>query len=268
MNNNITIWLTSCWRYNLLKKTILSLSKNINLSNYKKIIVEDSKNNNHINKIKKSNKNGFLKWWKIIFTKWIKQHWALKELYKNVDSKYIFHCEDDWYFEKVNFDFFKISINILENNKDIWIIQLRNFLKDGWLNTNNKNENDRYNELFSNKIIEESNIKFVYFRNDENWDWCKWFSYNPWMRRTDEMKKIMFWYEEFVDEFSIGKRFNDLWLKWINLQNWIVTHIWNNYLSTKFTTLFDEWFIKWFIKAVKWSLKYRFWLLIKLIKWK
>lgn len=268
MEDNITIWLTSCWRFKLLKKTICSLWKNIDLSKYKKVIVEDSQNENHIKKIKKSNIKWFLKWWEVIFTKWLKQHWALEKLYDKVSTEYIFHCEDDWYFEKVDFDFFKISEYILKNNKDIWIIQLRNFKKDGWLNTNNKNELDRYNELFTNNIIKNENIEFVYFRNDDYWDWCKWFSYNPWMRRTEEMKKVMFWYETFVDEFAIWKRFYNLWLKWINLKNWIVTHIWNNFLSTKFRSLFDDWFFLWAKKVIKWSLKYRFWLLIKFFKWK
>lgn len=268
MNKKITIWITSCWRYKLLKKTIISLWKNINLSEYKKIITEDSTKKSHIKKIIKENKNWFLKWWDLIYTSWSKQQWALEKLYKNINTPYIFHCEDDWFFKKVDFNFFDISINLLEKNKNIWIVQLRDFKKDWWLKLLDKEENERYNELFSNEKIVENNLEFIYFRNDEKWDLCKGFSYNPWMRRTEEMKKIMFWYENYVDEFAIWTRFKNLWLRWVNLKNWIIIHIWNSFLSTRFKSLFDEWFIIWIKKVIIWTIKYRVWLLSKYLrKW-
>jgi hypothetical protein len=59
-HNDITIAITSCGRYKLLENTIKSIEKSIDLSAYKKILTEDSKNPEHIQKMREANKNGFL----------------------------------------------------------------------------------------------------------------------------------------------------------------------------------------------------------------
>jgi hypothetical protein len=61
MTSDITIAITSCGRFSLLKKTVLSLQQSIDLSQYKKIMTEDSRDEKHIHKIKQANKDGFLK---------------------------------------------------------------------------------------------------------------------------------------------------------------------------------------------------------------
>jgi len=52
----ITIGITSCGRFQSLEKTVKSMEQTIDLSLYKKILTEDSKDINHINKIKQANK--------------------------------------------------------------------------------------------------------------------------------------------------------------------------------------------------------------------
>lgn len=260
MNNDITIIITSCWRIRLLKKTIKSLEKSCDLSVYEKIISEDTKDIKKINKIKKLNKNWFLKWWKIIFTWWIwnsntERHYnALKKIYSHIKTKYVFHCEDDWYFKKVNFDFIKVSKKILEKNKNIWIIQLRNFEKDGWYNNIHLIKNERKNELFEKELVNVCWFDFLQFRNDKWWDICKWFSLNPWLRRTEEMKKIMFWYENKVNEVLMWKRMTKYWLISINFKDWICRHIWNSFLSTK---IIEKWIIQWMRTVLLWTYNYR-----------
>ncbi|MDR0860244.1 MAG: hypothetical protein LBO09_04680 [Candidatus Peribacteria bacterium] len=64
----ITIAITSCGRIDLLKKTVESIEKTIDLSKYKKIMTEDSKDENHIQKMKEANVNGFLKGREILYT--------------------------------------------------------------------------------------------------------------------------------------------------------------------------------------------------------
>ena len=105
---DITIALTSCWRIKSLKKTIESLKLTIDIHNYQKILTEDSKDIQHIGKIEYENKSGFLKWWKILYTgnssrkSLYHSHYnALLKLYATVDTKYVFHCEDDQVFKKV-----------------------------------------------------------------------------------------------------------------------------------------------------------------------
>jgi ABC-type uncharacterized transport system substrate-binding protein len=56
-NKEITVAITSCGRYESLKKTIKSIEETIDLSGYEKILTEDSKDEEHIKKMKEANKN-------------------------------------------------------------------------------------------------------------------------------------------------------------------------------------------------------------------
>lgn len=237
---DITIAITSCGRYSLLKKTIRSLGENIDLQNINKIITEDSRNNSHIQKIINAQKNGFLSWWEVVFTNGKRQHWALIELYKRIHTKYVFHCEEDWLFRKMDFDFLNVSQFILEKYQNIGMVLLRDLASDGWLKKEWVSMEERYNELFSWETFIYKNLKFAYCRNDEDWDFCKGFSYNPWLRRTQEMRNIMFWYEDIVDEQKLGERYAKSWLVSVYIEPWITVHIGDNYLSTKFMTIFEK----------------------------
>ncbi|OIO77106.1 hypothetical protein AUJ87_01780 [Candidatus Gracilibacteria bacterium CG1_02_38_174] len=259
MNNysDITIAITSCGRYSLLKKTIHSIEQNIDLRDIKKIITEDSKNPKHKEKIIKAQRNGFLIGWDVIFTNGKRQHGALIDLYNKINTKYVFHCEEDWYFRKVNFNFLDISKSILEKYPDIGIVQLRDLITDGGLKRENITEKQCYNELFSSQILIHDNLQFVYFRNDEDGNIFKGFSYNPGLRRTDEMKKIMFGYEDTVDEVAIGNRYMKTGLRSVNIIPGIVVHIGNNLLSTKFVDFFKDGFFFGLRIVLLTSLKYR-----------
>lgn len=256
--DDITIGITSCWRLNLLNKTIKSLEKSINLNDYKKIITEDTIDQKIIKKVKQENKNWFLKWWKIIFTwkKWKsneeKHYNALIQLYNNIDTKYIFHLEDVWLFKKTEFDFIQLSKKILEKNPNISIIQLRDFNKKWWLNKIWMSKKERFDELFSKNILNIEWKEFLKFRNDKYWDSCKWFSLNPWLRRTEEMKKIMFWNKnnKRVDESIFWEEMKKLWLYSIILKDWIISHLGNSFYSTK---VIDTWFLE----IIEWFYNYR-----------
>ena len=260
MNTNISIVITSCWRIDLLKKTIISLKKSCDLDIYEKYISEDTKDYNKINKIKKYNKNGFLKWWKITFTWWkwqnnYEKHYnAVQKLYENITSKYIFHCEDDCNFKKVNFDYILFSKRILEENKEIWIVQLRNFEEDWGYNHIKLSKKDRKRQLFEREINILNWEEFLKFRNDKYWDKYNWFSLNPWLRRTEEMKKIMFWFENSINEINYWERMKKKWLYSINFKKWIVKHTGNSFLSTK---ILEKWALRWLTNTIQSTLNYR-----------
>lgn len=59
--DEITFGFTSCGRFNLLKKTIESIEQSIDISKYRKVLTEDSRDEVHIRKMRDANKNGFLK---------------------------------------------------------------------------------------------------------------------------------------------------------------------------------------------------------------
>lgn len=265
MHKNITIVITSCWRFKLLEKTIKSIEQTIDLSLYSKILTEDSKDENHISKIKESNKNWFLKWWKIIFTWWSNQkdlykchHYALKALYESINTKYVFHCEDDQIFKKCDFDYFKLSYNILENYKNIWIVLLRDMMKDFWIKKTGIMKS-RYYELLTDKEIELYGHKFIYLSQNDA------FTLQPWLRRNQEMKEIMFWFEDFVDEKLIWNRYIEKWLETIVINPWIFNHINPVLNSTK--NIKNLWLWKYIYETIKWTITYRWWLIIKYFKY-
>lgn len=258
---NITIALTSCWRYKLLKKTVESLSLSCNLQTYDKILTEDSRDKKHIEKIKTANLHWFLKWWQIIFTWWVgelnqeKHYNALKILYSKINTKYVFHCEDDWCFKKVNYDFIKVSKDILDKNNTIGIIQLEDTFKSWSLNSIEYTKEERWKQLYSDKEFIHDNIEFKIFNYEwTNIDWHYGFSLRPGLRRTSEMKKIMFWYEGYVDEAKMAERFRKENLIWLCFADWIWIHLWTPIKSTKFAfkNLWKiwNWFYEYRIKTI------------------
>ncbi len=264
MKNNITIVLTSCWRYELLEKTIKTIEKTIDLSIYKKIITEDSKNEKHIKKIKESNKNWFLRWWKIIYTWWSNQknifkchYQALKTLYKNINTKYVFHCEDDLIFKKVNFNYIKLSYDILENNNKIAIVLLRDLFKDYWLKKIWIMKS-RYYEILTNNELTFYWHTFIELNKNES------FTLQPWLRNTNIIKKVMFWFEDYVNEWLVSKRLSNLWYYSIVLKNWIFYNPTPLLNSTR--NIQNMWFFPYIILTLKWTLKYRSTLIYKFIK--
>jgi len=261
---NITIAITSCWRLDLLKKTLFSISKSVDLDKYEKIITEDTKNLKIIKKVKYENEKWFLKWRTIIFT-WenstIINHFeshkrALEILYDNIKTEYAFHCEDDWYFRKTEYDYIELSKYILENNKSIWIVWLRSWFQ--------KNE---HNFLLSKKEIEkkfftdfyEEYYWFKFVRLAKIWQDQEPFLLNPWLRRTNEAKKVINSYKWKLDEYYNWKVYADMWLYTINILPWIYEHMWWWFRSTSF---FKDWFIKSLFRASKNAVKYYY----KLIK--
>lgn len=236
--SDITIALTSCWRFHLLQKTIESLAQSIDLSCYEKIMTEDSRDEHHIEKIKEANETWFLQWWNILYTKWsgytdpFQCHKAALDLmYSKISTPYTFHCEDDWHFKKTEFDYLQLSKSVLESNKHIGIVCLRDRFQ--------KNENNIWVSREKLKNIYFTDILFQYF----------WFTYiqlkpyseiaefytlNPWLRRTNESKQIIIWHEQHVDEWAMWIRYKSMWLFTVNFLHPIVGHKWWLRNSTRF----------------------------------
>jgi hypothetical protein len=251
-NNDITIAITSCGRYKLLQKTIQSLQQSIDITQYKKIITEDSRDKNHIQQMKKANESWFLRWRRIIYTWWSnkKNPWeshksALEALYNAIDTTYVFHCEDDWYFTRMKFNYLELSKAILEKNHSIGIISLRN----------------RFQKTENNIWLSSKKIKEIYFSNESYlyfWFHCirlnpytntqEFYTLNPWLRRTTESKKIIIWHEKNVDEWKMWERYKSMWLFTVNLEPPIVEHIWWLRNSTRF---FKDWFVWSLIRVLK-----------------
>ena len=124
--NNVTLVVTSCGRMDLLDQTLESLFETDWSEFEYKIIIEDSgdqKNKDYI-----EHKYGH-KFDLILFNeKNIGKLKSIDKAYSFVKSKYIFHCEDDWFFHRKGF--LNDSVEILESDKNISTVNLRSYYWD------------------------------------------------------------------------------------------------------------------------------------------
>ena len=123
-DRRITFCLTSCGRFKLLQKTLYSFIQYNDYPMEKYIIVEDSGNpyaEEYLhNIIQEFPKECFQL---LINEKRIGQIPSIDRAYAEVETPYIFHCEDDWEFTKS--DFMKPSLDLLEHVPDAVMIWLR-----------------------------------------------------------------------------------------------------------------------------------------------
>lgn len=184
--SNITLVLTSCGRFDLLNRTIGSLDPSVMRSLSSKIIIDDSG--------KEEAKNYFSKYdsdWEIIINDQnIGQPKSVDKAYSYVTTPYIFHCEDDWFFEKpINFE---ACIDILESDDRILQVTFR---KD-------------CPHPESPQIL-KSNNGFNYRMSLEGWRGEWWgFTYNPSVFRMSAYAKIGSY--SGMHEQAISKKYHDL----------------------------------------------------------
>ncbi len=162
----VTVVITSCNRWNLLERTLDSFFA-LNTYPVDKILLNEDSGNIEIVKkildkygdrihILRSPKNeGLLK--------------SIDNLYKLVDTPYILGVEDDWEF-RGNPNFIQQSLDILEGNKGIHQIWMRNDAEADWI------ENENFGIY---RMMKEQHCG----------DWCG-FSFNARTVRLNDYKRM------------------------------------------------------------------------------
>jgi hypothetical protein len=124
MYDNVTMVLTSCNRLDLLERTIKSIPSEILSKIPKKILVDDSANGECFSRLTEDNQNGYLKGWTLLLNgEKLGQAGSIDRAYSEVETEYVFHCEDDWGFEE--YDFITPSIKILEKYDNLVQVTFR-----------------------------------------------------------------------------------------------------------------------------------------------
>jgi hypothetical protein len=124
MFDNVTLVLTSCNRLDLLEQTIKSIPNELLIKIPKKILIDDSADLECFSKLEAENKSGYLKGWTVLFNEQkLGQPGSIDKAYSNVETEYVFHCEDDWGFD--NYDFITPSIKILEKYDNLVQVTFR-----------------------------------------------------------------------------------------------------------------------------------------------
>ncbi len=162
----VSVTITSCNRWNLLQSTINSF---LELNTYpitQYILNEDSGDKEIVKKIldkygdlfhviRSPTNQGLLK--------------SVDNLYNLVDTKYVYHLEDDWIFEN-NPNFIQETIDILEENPGIHQVWVRQGIPEDWLEP-------QIDKNF--RMVKQSHFG----------DWCG-FSFNPSGKRLSDYKTM------------------------------------------------------------------------------
>ena len=119
----ITLVITSCGRFDLLKRTIESFIKFNTYPVEEVIIIDDSENKVAHDKIRDLMCKTHIPMTLILNEINIGQISSIDRAYAEVKTKYLFHCEDDWEFYKPGF--LEKSLIILENKPKILQVWLR-----------------------------------------------------------------------------------------------------------------------------------------------
>ena len=208
-SESVTLFLTSCGRPELLRRTLESFVKYNTYPIKEAIICEDS----GLDKCIDFAKDILSFPCKIIYNqKRIGQMRSIENGVKFITTPYVFHCEDDWEFYCSGF--IEISMQILKSNNKISQVLLRS-----------------YNEYInmSCKIIESENI----YRQIINAESLQMYSFNPSLRKID-IQMLNLPYEDWDDEYTIQQKINELEMFAVltNNINGFVRHIgWNNHIE-------------------------------------
>lgn len=121
--SEVTFVMTACGRVDLLEKTMDSFFKYNKYPIKKYIIAEDSNDVEVHQKCLELNERKYGGQLQFIFNSPKRgQASSIDNAYKEVDTKYVFHCEEDWEFYRSNF--IEASIRVLEADESIlqaWI---------------------------------------------------------------------------------------------------------------------------------------------------
>ena len=199
MNDEVSLIITSCGRFDLLEETLDSFFKYNTYPIKKIIITEDSTEGNKLKKLvsKYENQNFQL----IVNETRLGQLKSIDKAYKEVDTEYVFHCEDDWEFFREGF--IEKSIELLKEDEKILIVGGR--AKKDYLEGFFFDESEDY--------VSKSGEKFYKVKGEI-------FTYNPGLRRKKDMylfglheKLENQRYEEVLSDFYKEKGFKTIFFK-------------------------------------------------------
>ena len=206
-DSEITIVLTSCGRFDLLRKTLESLDRYNTAPIFEVLITEDSGDDTVESCIPEH--------WRERTTFFINkprlgQLCSIDLAYSRVKTRWIFHCEDDWYFYRPGF--IEDSMVLLEANHKAIQVWSRSYNHD-------LSVHSPYVRLGERQIID--NIPFYQLSSDKE-DW-QGFSFNPGLRRLADYQKFRP-YAQFDGEKKISRIYADSGNFALILENDAVLH--------------------------------------------
>lgn len=194
----VSFTITSCNRIDLLEKTLFSFSS---LNNFKidEFLISDDSGSKII---AETLDNNYGKEFKIIHNETqLGLSKSLDNLFKNVKNEFVFHCEDDWFFES-NPNLVQDSLDILKEFPNIHQVYVRH---------QKNNPHPSHEEILTTKSGVKFKLVTQNFTSSSTHTW-NGFSWNPGLRRKSDYNKMFpNGFSEFGDEYLCAdhtKKFN------------------------------------------------------------
>jgi len=173
--SHVTVVITSCGRQDLLEVTLDSFLAHNSFPIRQYVVLEDGDGSKNEHLARKYHDLPFT--W-LATGERVGQIAAIDEAYKEVGTKFIFHCEDDWEFTAAGF--IEKSLDILEENNQILQVWLRAL------------DDTNGHPLLDYEFAAAGTPYRLLRHNHDAGRWGKWdgFSWNPGLRRRREYDLI------------------------------------------------------------------------------
>lgn len=167
-DSDVTVVLTSCGRFDLLRRTLESFFEYNTYPIRKFVVMEDSGNDGVRDALPPEHRDRIDL---IINQPRIGQVASIDKAYKKINTNYIFHCEDDWLFYRPGF--IEDSKTVLEAEPKALMVRLRSYHHDL-----------AYYGARALVLSERKTAHGVaYYRADSTLSHSQCFSFNPGLRR-------------------------------------------------------------------------------------
>lgn len=166
MLKGITVVITSCNRFDLLEATLASFFKFNTYPVAKILIIEDSGNRKGLEKV--LTRFSFDRFETIVNPEQLGQQKSIDRAYQQVETEYIFHCEDDWEF--LQSGFMEDSLTLMEQFPEIITVWLRSI-------------GEYPADFFYDEIQEYQGLRYRQVKKDI-------FTLNPSLKRVNDYRLI------------------------------------------------------------------------------
>jgi len=208
--SDVTFVITSCGRRDLLDQTLQSLFDTDWSLFDCKILVEDSGDP----KMKEYLDQKYADVFDLIIFNDVNigKLKSIDAAYSYVKTKYVFHCEDDWFFYRQGF--LKDSIKILEHDENISMVSLRSYYWDFQYNS----------QLILDERIDLENIAYYKLKDRNEKTPMNGFCLNPGLRKLQYQKNLGR-LQDIGAEYLLSKAYLNDGKYMVLLENSAINHI-------------------------------------------
>jgi GT2 family glycosyltransferase len=193
---DVTAVFTSCGRWELLQTTVDSFIKTNTYPIKEYIVIDNSTQINAKNTLQNIFKHTKIKTTLIINRENIGQVASIDLAYSQVNTKYIFHCEDDWLF--LSPSYVERSIDVLEHDKTISNTNVR-VRFDGEKGSDHP---------VGKQFITSTGTKYYIYQQNYLGMWHG-FSWNPGLRRLSDYQNLGLPYKKIGQEQHVGNLYKE-----------------------------------------------------------